>query len=616
VKDFKRPDYYTRCGPGRRHRFAAFDFETEGLGGKLLSASYITEDMYEAGLPPEYIGTGDIFQKIIDIQFNNNQFHWFAHNLQYELRYYLEKLEDYKDRIHFFTRTDSDVFMLHFNLPEFGEKAKLVLRDSMALWPETLEKFGAQFCPEIPKLDIDLENVIFDPKNPSHIEYSKRDSLILLVAMIRFDAMIYEKFDVHVRSTAASTALAGWQRTLEGTDRYYNPKENEPFIRSAYYGGLVFLTSNIVHDDLKSYDINSSYAYQMMQGNFPMGKPARTRFFSVRDLGIYRVIVKAPVDLIVPILPKRDKKGIVWPKGVFETTVTSEELAFAVQHNYRILQILEGLVWDRTCSPFEGFVKKCMMIRFTWPGTALDRVAKLMQNSVYGKFGAKRTRRKIYGSLPEDEQIGCEVWGEFYIRDEFTEDMQCLPQWAVFITARARLHLLRQVYAIGPQNALYGETDSITVRSHVVIEESTEYGGWKRDKKWVNFKARGPKIYAGHQSKSQTGGADIISLSGAAKGLPKRLWTRYDIFSHILKLNSTETVTVEYDTLEKFVISLKTRYIGQRHAKRSLSTLSNSRSWQELANGDVRPHDWSDIEKSETDRGERSSVTGRGRFKI
>ena len=35
----KKPDYFTKCGPGKRPLFAAFDFETDGLGGKLLAAS-------------------------------------------------------------------------------------------------------------------------------------------------------------------------------------------------------------------------------------------------------------------------------------------------------------------------------------------------------------------------------------------------------------------------------------------------------------------------------------------------------------------------------------------------------------------------------------------------
>lgn len=590
----KKPDYFTKCGPGKRPLFAAFDFETDGLGGKLLAASYAFESRDKIGAIENvgYITHSDpfvIMQRIFDVMCENNEYTWFAHNAQYEFRYFIPLLQDLKERVNFYNRTDSDVFMITIALPEYGEKAQLIMRDSAAIFAGTLKQFTLQFCPELPKLDFNFETTIFDPKNPEHKAYSMRDSEALLLALCRFDALVFENFDVHIRATSASTALAAWQRTLDKDEKYYNAKEDEKFVREGYYGGLVFLTETNKYSNVNSYDINSSYPYQMLTHPMPLGKAYKTLLFHNNMPGIYKVTVKSPDDIIVPILPKRDGKGIVWPSGVFETTVTSEELKFAVKNGYGVLKIHDGKVWQSTCKPFDKFIRICMDLRKKHKGTALETTAKLMQNSLYGKFCAKRERRKIYGELSEDDCIGAEMWGDFYIKTETADDMQCLPQWGVFITAHARLHLLRAVYDIGARNVLYGDTDSITLKPGFGLEESANYGGWKLDKKWCEFRAHGPKVYAGIIN-------GATGFRGAAKGLPKKLWGTSGVLEKILAGASEAPVIVRYTRLEKFVISLKTEYIGTHEAHRSLSALGNSRTWKQLPDGHVRPRSWQEIE--------------------
>lgn len=169
-----------------------------------------------------------------------------------------------------------------------------------------------------------------------------------------------------------------------------------------------------------------------------------------------------------------------------------------------------------------------------------------------------------------------------------------MPQWAVFITARARLALLKEIYAIGPTNVLYGDTDSVTLKPGFELPTGKAYGDWKLEKTWIAFRARGPKIYAG-----QKAGDD--KLTGAAKGIPKSQWKRSGIFNDIL--GGTTPPPVEYKTLEKFIQSLRTRHIGQRDAHRNLSSLANARSWRLEPDGSVRPRTWEEIESRTPSRG-------------
>lgn len=598
VKKRSRPDYYARCGPGKRPKFAAFDFETAWLGGPVTFCTYYTEGMLEDGFDVGVISKGDIVQQMFFIMCSNPEYTWFAHNMQYDARYFIERLEEIRDRVQFFLRTDSDVFMITVSLPEItdakGRTATLVIRDSYALWPEKLAKLAEHFCPELPKGDLDFEKVSFDPKNPEHVAYAKRDAEALLVGLVRFNALLYQHFGVNVRTTTASTALAAWQRTLGKEDRYYNSKVSEEFVRSGYYGGLVFLTSTGKFNGAITYDRNSSYPAEMLGGHFPEGPPTRCRYIHDQYLGLYDVSCTAPDGLVVPILPKRDSQGIVWPSGTFRTVVTSDEIKFARSHGYIIHQVHDGMIWPKTCSPFSEFINKCRDIRFTWPKSALDQVAKRMQNSTYGKYGSKRTRRKLYTTLPLEEQIGCEVWGDYLIREEYAEDMQCLPQWAVFITARARLALLSVIYQVGPENVLYGDTDSVTLKPGFTLPEGTDYGEWKKEKTWSEFRARGPKIYAGRKEGEE-------EITGAAKGIPKGQWKKSGIFEAIL--DGAEAEPVKYKRLEKFIQVLKTRHLGEYDAHRNLSSLANSRSWRLNSDGRVRPRAWSEIEARQPKRG-------------
>lgn len=582
-----RKSAYQTSRPGKRPRFAVFDTETDGLGGPVVAATW----RREGDDASTYIAGGDVLQKLFLVMCENHDYTWFAHNAQYDLRGFTSRLIERKNDLQIYLKTDSDAFMVTLELPEYGDRARLCIRDSMALFPASLAKFADVMCPEFPKFKLDFDKVQFDPINREHIEYALRDTDALLFAITRFADLIFDTFGIHIRTTTASTALAAWERTLEKDEYYRNPNSAENFVRSGYYGGLVFLTDTRHYSGPKTYDINSSYPYQMLTYDVPIGNPTRTKFIKSGYLGIYRVTIKSPDDLVVPIIPVRDHIGVVWPTGIFETTLTSIELNFALEHGYRILQVHEGMFWEKSGRPFERFISKCRKLRIEHKGTALETVAKLMQNSLYGKFATKRKRRKIYSYSPDDAVFGCDMWGEFYIRDEIDDEMMCLPQWSVFITAYARRHLLEAVYAIGPENVLYGDTDSITLKPGYELPDNMvgkEYGKFKLEKEWQSFRARSPKVYAGLLP---TG--NVVELKGAIKGVPRSKWKSSGALQAVYD-GSNETV--KYETLNSFLRVLRGDKAESYEAKRSISDLERSRNWKPQCDGTVRPRSFEEIQ--------------------
>jgi len=543
---------------------AAFDFETEGLGGKLLCATWYIDGMIEPQIilgEPEYI-----VQEIIRIfEISGKNIRWYAHNAQYDWRYIVDELVDkYEKTIQFLMRSDNDVFVIKTHLFE--------LVDSYAVFPQSLKKMSESFDPEYGKLEID-DITQFDPQNLQHQEYAKRDAFTLVRSLKNYDKAIYQIFGVHIAYTVASTAVKAWRSTIK--TNYFKPDRIDEFVRTAYFGGLVALSSNKTFEQVYTYDINSSYPYTMREFGVPYGTYAQA-FHVVPDYpGVYRVLVQTPDDLVFPILPKRIKKGksdyIVWAQGVFETCVTNIELDFAVKNGYKILKIYEGVIWKEIVYPFGDFVDLCERTRWKHKGTPFELVAKLMQNSVYGKFGSRTERTELFIPQSDAEHEGAFPWGsseKLWIRDQHIESIQALPQWAVFITAQARLNLLEKIYELGVENVIYCDTDSITTTKTMDKKHIGDaYGKFKLEKTWRTFRAIAPKVYVGE--------LDNGNMLGAVKGIPKKKLTAADY----IELMKQGNITADLSILPSFKSFMKGNRTTKQMVRKS-TDIANSATWK------------------------------------
>lgn len=597
MKKVRKIDYYAwrAVKPEEDPCICAIDVETAGFNGELLMCQWgMFNQVYT-----------DSTENMLDVMFEVvSQYPkpciWYSHFAQYDWRYFLPYLLEKGYELEICMRTDTDIYEIRF---ENEEGETIVLRDSYALWNSPLAKLASTFCPELPKLDIDVGK--FDPKNPDHIAYAKRDVEILLIGLPRLFDLIGEHFGVVAGATTAGTALKAWQRTLEMEEIYdasdYGPQEL--FIRQAYYGGLVFLTDTKIHKNARTYDLNSSYPSVMDQYGVPYGRVYKTDDYESGKMGIYRCRVKAPDNLIVPILPARNARGSMrWYKGEFDTCVTNVELIFAVNHGYEVLEIYEGICFEETVYPFGTMIDLCKMLREGFPGTATEAVAKLMQNSLYGKFGARRERLRMMNAnaMDEDDYEGATPFdedGNWYTKKEDDFEMRCLPQWAVFITAHARIKLLTTIYNIGPENVLYGDTDSITVKEGFdgCVDKGSKYGQWKLEKVWAEFRAIAPKVYTGILGEDMLNADGTIkkpkgTFMGAAKGLPAK-GIKQANWQELLETGNSQATTISIDSLR---LTMKHGIRPARQLTRKSSNLENSSNFVALPDGTVSlkyPHE-------------------------
>lgn len=577
-----------------KERIAALDFETEGKGGKSLCVSYAVLD-YDGKIVESNIFTGkDHIDKMMDVIFSvGPNTIWYSHFGQYDWRYLFNWLIENREDLNlsFGLRTETQVYNIEMK-PYGDEENKIILRDSFAMWPGKLEDLTAKFAPDHAKLTgiIDFEKENFDIHNQKHLEYALRDSESLALAMFNLNKAIIKLYKVPMGHTTAGTALKAWRRML--TKPIFVNRATMKFMRKAYYGGLVFLTDTHEHKNCKSFDINSSYPNVMRKFSYPVGNPIKTKnWIDTRLPAIYHCKITAPDFIRIPIIPFRDKKGITkWMRGNIETYCTNYEIQFALDHGYTNFEIIEGYFWRDTIEPFKEFVDMSEKIRAENKGTPTESLVKLIQNSLYGKFGTRQERRVIFFPEKMEEIIesNAQPLDEndiLWVKTEEDPDILCHPAWASFITAHARLELLKNIYDnLGVENCLYGDTDSITVKENTDFSKlsiGNIYGQFKMDKEWKEFKALAPKVYAG---KIKNIKGDY--WTGACKGIPVNKKQEDAFFQ---ELYEKEMLVKEYETLQSFWLGMKAGFVPAAMVERKSTNIENSGSWELHTDGTIWP---------------------------
>ena len=557
--------------------FCTFDTETEGLGGNLIC---ITSYNPVEGKPRLWLA--DQLQDFL-AYCEEVGGDFYAHNLTYDLRAMMPKIiKTYGTDLNIMLRANKDIFLLEV---KYDNESLFCFRDSYALFPHPLKDFSEKFAPNYTKFTInDIEH--FDITNVDHVEYALQDSVSLYHSLLKFKELISESFGCDVTATISSTAVKAWRCTIPKGHKFFmsNHKASLELIRYAYYGGLTGLTSTEVFYNTKTYDINSSYPAVMESIGVPYGGNTYTNFLKEKDIdriGFVKVKVKTPDDLVIPILPTRDDNGnMIWRKGEFVTVVTTPELLFALKHGYEVTEYISGVFFAELVKPFSDFVSSCRTIRYENKGQPLEQVAKLMQNSLYGKFGLKDEGTEVVVVDPDNfdlesvtDYFSTTIEGLFF--RTAPRKALTMPQWSSWITAMARLRLLKVMYEIGVENVIYYDTDSITIKENIDFPahyiDGLEYGKFKLEKTSKQFRAIAPKVY--------TLVLDDDSVTVKAKGIPTRNISE-EVYDELYKaiMENNIDYTVSFDTLSSLPVYLKT---GKNlySTTRKITNISNSTNW-------------------------------------
>src|SRR6266540_3469916 len=167
-------------------------------------------------------------------------------------------------------------------------------------------------------------------------------------------------------------------------------------IRQGYTGGAVdmYIPSNFNNKLIYCYDVNSLYPYVMANFKMPIGSPTYfqkdIRKFNPYAFGFFYCKITAPENLLHPILQVhhlgKDNLRTIAPIGTWEGMYFSEELYNAEKLGYKF-EVLWGYTFESDLI-FKDYINDLYKIRLEYPKSdPINLVAKLLLNSLYGRFG-------------------------------------------------------------------------------------------------------------------------------------------------------------------------------------------------------------------------------------
>jgi hypothetical protein len=364
------------------------------------------------------------------------------------------------------------------------------------------------------------------------IKYCEIDCISLYQIIIKFSNMIFDlfKINIHKYPTLSSIAFAIFRtHFLEKGEIPQIFGQIGKDIRQGYTGGAVdmYIPRPPKGTKIFCYDVNSLYPFVMDQFDMPVGKP--TQFFGdIRKtdpnaFGFFYCKIIAPDNLLHPILQThiKTKSGIrtIAPLGTWEDMIFSAEMDNAIKYGYKF-----EILWGYKFKPkniFKGYVGHLYSLRLKYPKTnPLNMIAKILLNSLYGRFGMNDSFPNItifdtfkefkiwFKDHSEDVIDFMELGDKVLVQHRSENQDNYTDTWggmethnvsvgiAAAITAYARIHMSQ--FKNNPNfNLYYSDTDSIYIDRPLPDEfiSSTILGKMKLEYVLIDAIFLAPKVY-------------------------------------------------------------------------------------------------------------------------
>lgn len=436
--------------------------------------------------------------------------------------------------------------------------------DSYFLLPASLKELGKNFGIQYMKQDFDVEHEK-DFKSDEAQRYLKFDCLGLYEILEKFSG--WGLNGGTLKQTLPSQSLHIFKTKFLKEDLKVVGEAQENFFRKTYFGGRVEIFK-MWGRDLFYYDFNSLYPFVMLD-DMPCGDCVAVMRYYPDKIGFYKIRADVP-DLLIPPMPVLVDNKLFFPKGKGDFYTTSAEISLLIEMGIDF-EVLDGIVFDRKETIFKDYVLHMWNLRQEYPkGTMFNLLAKLCSNSLYGKFGQKRTNTDLIfsenppdGCIPFDESFG------LYIIEKQSKSRFILPYLASYITSLARSVLYRKMREVGFENIWYCDTDSIITSKQ--LKTSDNLGGLKLEYKIAEAVFLQPKAYA----IKTTDGKEIIKV----KGLRDTNLTLKD-FKKAFENNDVSIIQSSYKNIWGFRESLrreKSLYLKRGLVTKGLKTSYNKR---------------------------------------
>ena len=509
----------------------------------------------EIGNPNNFI-YGNCIEDFIKWCFQDKKENYtvYFHNLKFDGEYifsyllnngyeYIKNKKDRRDKTFTCLISDTGQFYSIEIYDEVKNKHsnKVTIYDSLKILNFSVEQIAKDFSLPIRKLDLDYKTIreVGHELTPHEIDYIKNDVEIMARAL---DIMFTQGL---TKMTIGSDALSSYKSMLKSFSMYFPilPYEIDQDIRRSYKGGFTWLNPLYKEKDVKEniivVDSNSMHPSHMLNDYMPIGNPVYFEGEYIEDtcFPLYIITLTCSFKLKkgkIPCIQLKNTLGFL-PNEYIETTdgelvtltLTSVDVKlFFMQYEVENIYWHGGYKFRRLKGLFSNYINYWTNEKVQAKkdqNAALYRIAKLMLNSLYGKFGLNPNVRGKYPTLDEDGIVRYKL-GEREKRDS----VYCPV--AAFITAYSRYDIITNSQAIrdyslktyGRDYYIYSDTDSIHCLqlsdqelSNIMEIDDYKLGAYKKESEAV----RG--IYI--RQKCYVEEAPDGSLNTTIAGLPKRL---------------------------------------------------------------------------------------------
>ena len=366
----------------------------------------------------------------------------------------------------------------------YGYKGKRKLHttiyDSLKKLPFSVDRIGKAFNLTTKKIDVPQE--FYTRYRPVDHQITDEEYQYILHDIKVIAGALQTQFEQGlINMTAGSDSLSGYKNSI--SRKYYNKLfptfsiELDKNLRLAYKGGFTWLNKKYQGKDIDGgivFDVNSLYPAMMYYKELPFGEPIpyQGEYQYDKQFPLYIQHIRCEFtlkdDKIPTIQIKRDLRfnGNEYLESSKEHRVdlyvTNVDLELIKEHyDLYNLEYVQGWKFRSKKEMFKKFIDRWTYVKVNNKG-AIRELAKLMLNSLYGKFATNPDVTKRIPYLKEDGSLG------FQMGDEEFKDPEYTPMGA-FITAYAR-HETISTAQLCYDRIIYCDTDSV----HLVGTEIPE----------------------------------------------------------------------------------------------------------------------------------------------
>ena len=445
----------------------------------------------------------------------NESSSFYFHNLKFDGEFIIHYLlthgfvhvNEKKLGVNQFSTIISDLNVFYCIKVKFKEEVIISFFDSLKLLNFSVEEVAKAFNLSIKKLEIDYKakrekgHKITDEEK----EYLKHDVMIMSLALEKM-------FEMKItRMTIASNAMNFFKDTISKKrfEEWFKPPLYDKDLRQAYKGGFTYLNEIYRGKEVKEgivLDVNSLYPSVMYYSPMPYGEGIYFDGKYVPDklynLYIQNITCQFRIKKdMIPTIQIKNNLSFVPTEYLSSSngesinlTLTNVDLKLFLEH-YDIYDVSYnwGLKYKSSTKIFKSYIDYWneLKVKATKEGNKpLRTIAKLMLNSLYGKFAASPEGRSKIPYL--DNNI------VKYKLSELEERTAYYLPISIFITSWARDKTIRSAQAVY-HRFIYADTDSLHLEGTDIPENllisDTELGKWKIESTFKRGKYLRQKCY-------------------------------------------------------------------------------------------------------------------------